>query len=188
MARKSLKPKKAPAPPKVAPPKAAAQSGAFPIQEDLRCQEVTWAVERAGWAVMALIVVAALAGLFGGSMTRDESKDPSGRLHVSYQHYQRHLDPTDMTLSVETQGQSLFEITIDATLAASFEIRSITPQPIESQAHEGGLLLKFAASPDSGAPARIRITGVPTGAGSVAGNIGLIGESSGAPLDIFVYP
>jgi hypothetical protein len=183
MARKSLKPKQA-----ASAPKSPTESVAFPIKEDLHYQQVTWAVERAGWAVMAVIVVAALAGLFGGSATRDEARDASDRLQVSYQHYQRHSDPTDIKLTVDTRGQSLFEITVAASLASSFEIRTIVPQPIESQAHEGGLLLKFAATPDGGAPAQITITGVPTGAGRVAGNIGLLGETSGAPLDIFVYP
>jgi hypothetical protein len=183
MARKSLKPKQAASALK---PRAAPAD--CPIKEDPHFQQITWAVERAGWAVMAGIVLAALAGLFGGSATRDETRDASGRLQVSYQHYQRHLDPTDMKLTVDTQGQSLFEITIEASLASSFEIRTIVPQPIESQAHEGGLLLKFAATPDGDAPAQITITGVPTGAGPVAGNIALLGEAPGAPLDIFVYP
>lgn len=159
-----------------------------PIKEDLPYQQLTWMVERGGWAVMALIVIAALSGVFGGLTTREEVRDGSGRLLVSYQDFQRHLDPTSVQLTVDTRGQSLFEVTIDEALASKMDIRTIMPTPIEVQAHDGGLLLKFAASPESERPALIAITGVPTRWGRVRGRIGLIGESSAAQLDIFVYP
>lgn len=159
-----------------------------PITEDLHCQQVTWIVERVGWALMGLVVIAALAGLFGGPTTREDVRDESGRLLVSYQHFQRHLDPTDVRLTVDTRGQSLFEITIDQDLAKLLDIRTIMPTPLEIQAHDGGLLMKFAASPESEQPAQIAITGVPTRSGKVSGRIGLLGESATAQLDIFIYP
>ena len=157
-----------------------------PVKEDLRFQQATWIVERAGWVVMAMVVVAALAGLFGGPTTRRDAHDESGRVHVSYQHFQRQLDPTDMVVTVDAQGQSLLELTIDRALADSFEIRTIAPAPIETQAHEGGLLMKFAVSPGA-EPARIALKGVPNRPGRLKGRIGLFGESP-ADLDIFIYP
>lgn len=159
-----------------------------PIKEDLRFQKMTWIVERAGWIVMLVIVIAALAGLFGGATTREDARDESGRVRVSYQHFQRHLDPTDLRIYVDARGQSLFEVTLDEMLASNLEIRTITPTPIEMQAHDGGILMKFAASPEDKLPAYIAITGVPTGFGQLNGRIGLLGESASAELDIFIYP
>jgi hypothetical protein len=161
--------------------------GECPIQEDVRFQHVTWQVERLGWIFMALIVVAALAGLFGGPTTRQETRDQSGRVQIEYQHLQRHLDPAALRLKIDTQGQSLFELTIDKQLARAFEIRSVIPEPIETQAHEGGLLMKFAASSENTMPAEIVIMAIPNYPGDVSGGIGLIGEQP-AHLDIFVYP
>jgi hypothetical protein len=161
---------------------------ACPIKEDLRFQKMTWIVERAGWLVMVVIVIAALAGLFGGSATREDVRDESGRLRVTYQHFQRHLDPTDLRISVDARGQSLFEVTMDQALASNMEIRTIMPAPLEMQAHNGGMLMKFAASPESEQPAQITITGVPTGFGKLNGRIGLLDESGAAQLDIFIYP
>lgn len=161
---------------------------ACPIKENLRFQKMTWIVERAGWLVMVVIVIAALAGLFGGPSTREDVRDGSGRLQVSYQQFQRHLDPTDLRISVDARGQSLFEVIIDQALASNMEIRTIMPTPLEMQAHDGGMLLKFAASPESEQPAQITITGVPTGFGKLNGRIGLLDESGAAQLDIFIYP
>lgn len=160
---------------------------ACPIREDLRFQKVMWSIERMGWLVMAAIVAAAMIGLLGGPTTRQETRDASGRVHVEYQHFQRHLDPTAMRLKIDTQGQSLFELTIGKELAQSFEFRSVVPEPIETQAHEGGLLMKFAASSDNTMPAEIVIVGIPDRPGRVSGGIGLFGETP-APIDIFIYP
>lgn len=158
-----------------------------PIQEDTRFQHVTWQVERLGWVLMALIVVAAVAGLFGGPTTRREARDQSGRVQIEYQHFQRHLDPTALRLKVDAQGQSLFELTIGQQLAQAFEIRSVIPEPIETQAHDGGLLMKFAASSENKMPAEIVIMAIPNRPGDISGGIGLFGEQP-ALLDIFIYP
>lgn len=158
-----------------------------PVKEDLRCQRITWAIERLGWLVMAGIVGAALAGFFGGPATREEVSDGSGRVRVAYRHFQRHLDPTELRLTVDTWGQSVFEITVDRELEKAFEIRTVTPEPIETQAHDGGVLLKFASSAETDAPANITITGVPADIGRVKGAIGLLGQTP-ARLDIFIYP
>ncbi len=165
---------------------------ACPVREDLRFQKVMWLIERMGWIAMAMIVAAAMAGLLGGPTARKETRDASGRVHVEYRRFQRHLDPAALRLKIDTQGQSLFELTIGKDLAQAFEIRSVVPAPIEMQAHAGGLLMKFAASPDpaspdNGLPAEIVIVGIPDRPGRVAGGIALFGETP-APLDIFVYP
>ena len=158
-----------------------------PVKENLRHQKIMWSVERAGWVLMSAIVIAALAGLFGGPTTRKEAQDGSGRLQMVYQHFQRHLKPSEVQLSFEACGQSVIEITLDAALFSAFEIRGIMPQPLETQTHAGGLLMKFAASPESEAPARITLIVVPNGQGRVSGHIGFFGETP-APLDIFVFP
>lgn len=169
------------------PPESLQHPESCPIKEDLRFQQITWIVERVGWIVMALIVVLACAGLFGGPTTWTETRDASGRVQVSYQRFQRELNATEMRLVLDTQGQSLLEVTIDKDLAAAFEIRSVVPQPIEMHAHEGGLLLRFAATADGGQPARVTLMVVPSQTGRIKGGIGLLGETP-APIDIFSYP
>ena len=159
-----------------------------PIKEDLRFQQATWIVERAGWIVMAIIVVAALGGLFGGSSTREDVQDASGRLRVSYQHFQRQFNPTALNLTVDARGRSFFELTVDKELFSTFEIRSVAPEPVETKAHKGGLLMRFAATPERGVSSAITIMGAPNRSGRVRGYIGLVGESDSASLCIFIYP
>jgi hypothetical protein len=42
------------------------RAGDLEVEQDLDFQQRTWALERAGWIVMLLIIAAALAGFFGG--------------------------------------------------------------------------------------------------------------------------
>ena len=51
------------------------------IREDMRHQRLEWAVERVGWAAVALVLVAALAGLLGhGPLSRATAGEPGSRL------------------------------------------------------------------------------------------------------------
>lgn len=168
-------------------PEALEHPEACPVKEDLRCQQITWTVERMGWVLMALIVLSALGGLFGGPTTRQDARDGSGRVQVSYQHYQRHLDSTEIKLSVAARGERFISVTIDRALADAYEIRSIAPAPAESQLHENGLVLRFSVAPRTRSAVDIVIFAAPKAPGGLSGGVGLVGEIP-AHLEIFVYP
>jgi hypothetical protein len=158
-----------------------------PIEEDLRFQELTWIAERLGWVVMAVIVIAALFGLFGGPNARSQARDGSGRVQVEYQRFQRLLAPTELKITLEASNEAIVDVAIGEQLAGVFEIRTISPQPLESFAHDGGVLLRFAVTGENKAPVQIVMMGVPGKPGRAAGDIGLLGEAP-ARLNIFVYP
>ena len=42
-----------------------AVSRKYPVREDMRFQRRSWALERVGWAVLALIAIAGLTGALG---------------------------------------------------------------------------------------------------------------------------
>ncbi|MGE4064341.1 MAG: hypothetical protein AB7E79_13320 [Rhodospirillaceae bacterium] len=158
-----------------------------PIEEDLRFQNGTWIVERAGWLLMAAVVLAALLGAFGGPTAATHARDGSGRLQVDYQGRQRLLAPTEFKVQVDAQTDAVLDLVISENLAGAFEIRTISPQPMEALAHEGGVLLRFSVSGENSRPAQIVVIAVPGKAGRISGHIGLLGQAP-APLDIFVYP
>jgi hypothetical protein len=158
-----------------------------PIEEDLRFQNVTWIAERLGWLVMAAVVLAALLGLFGGPSAKTEVRDASGRVQVEYQRFQRLLAPSGMKITLDAKTDPIVDVVVDEGLAGAFELRTVSPQPLESLAHEGGVLLRFAVTSENRAPVQIVLMGVPGKAGRVRGGIGLLGEQP-AQLSIFVYP
>jgi len=158
-----------------------------PIQEDLRCQRITWAVERWGWAVMAGLILAAMAGFFGGSTSRAVVTDGTGRLSVTYAHFQRLLAPSQIKIIVAPDGANMLDLLFDKDLIESIEISNITPAPTASRLDARGLLLEFEVNAVSDASADITISGLPIAMGSVRGGIGLPGHAP-ATIKIFVYP
>lgn len=157
------------------------------MKDDLRFQKVTWTVERVGWLIMAVIVVAAAAGAFGGPTAREDARDVSGRVQVSYHHFQRHLYPTEFGITVDPRGRSAVIVRIDRSIAEAFEIRTIVPAPADSMLDADGLRLRFTVAAATRAPPQIKIMAVPTGPGRIRGGIGLLGEEP-ARLSILIYP
>src|SRR5690606_40254283 len=51
----------------------------YPVAEDMAFQRLSWIIERSGWAVMVVLVIAALAGAFSsGFISGATTSDPSG--------------------------------------------------------------------------------------------------------------
>lgn len=60
------------------------------IERGQRLQERAWQIERAGWAAMLAVVLAAAAGGFGdGVAARARAAAPDGSLAVAYERFQR---------------------------------------------------------------------------------------------------
>src|SRR6185503_10274526 len=65
--------------------------GDLELNQDLDLQRKTWTVQRIGWGGMALIVVAALAGVFGsGPLTRTEVTDNPQTFRLLYDRFGRY--------------------------------------------------------------------------------------------------
>ena len=58
-------------------PPPADQATSLQIEEDLPLQERTWRFQRVGWAIMGLLLLSALAGLFAnGPLSWGKAQDP----------------------------------------------------------------------------------------------------------------
>src|SRR4029079_12532418 len=64
------------------------QSRNYPIKEDMDFQRRSWTVERAGWLILGVVMVAALVGLFGyGPVSKAHLN--GNDLKLSYERFQR---------------------------------------------------------------------------------------------------
>lgn len=157
------------------------------VAEDMAFQKRTWAVERIAWVVMALLLVAALLGLFSvGPLSRTQAGSPEA-LRVNYERFQRYQAPSTMRLDLGPAAIAAGEASIHLgkALVEAVQIEQIRPEPREAAAVGGGLRLVFDVVPEQ--PASIYFQIRPQKIGFIDGSIGL---PDGTTVDIgqFVYP
>lgn len=95
-------------------------------------EEREWIVQRIGWAVMALLIAAALAGLLGpGPLSKRHAGKMGSPLHVEYQRFGRYQAPGELRVYCRPEGEQ-FRITVDRGFIQNSEITRIMPEPIET--------------------------------------------------------
>lgn len=157
-----------------------------PIKEDMAFQRATWRAERIGWAILWLVMVLALLGLFSdGPLSTASAVSPAGDLRVTYGRFQRNGAPAEIKLQARPQQGRELVIRLGAELLAAFTIESITPNPQSERGHAGGVQLVFSVA--AGEPSTVHLTARPHRVGPVVSEIG-IGDGPPARLSQFIYP
>jgi hypothetical protein len=145
------------------------------LDQDLAFQQRSWIVQRIGWIVLGLIIVAALLGLFGGgplSYTTARSQD--GALGLEYNLFWR--IQAAMTLRVFLMPKTAYAGEVRLWLSRSYvdavDVQHITPQPQRVEAGTDRLTYVFAIS-QMGQQIEITFQVKPERPGRVAGRLGL---------------
>lgn len=116
------------------------------IFEDFAFQRRTWLVERVGWILLALLVAAALLGLFGGGIlgsARVSTAD--GSLAISYDRFWRQHSPTELRLeAVPPTAGSPLRIWISRDYIERTHISQIMPTPTITEVSPDRIVLEFA--------------------------------------------
>jgi hypothetical protein len=159
------------------------------IDRAIEFQRTEWRVQRIGWFVMALMVLAALAGLTGnGMLARATAGGPPDPVRLEYGRFERLRAPA--TLTVEIAGGAItgerVELWIERTYLRGVSIESIVPEPREVRAAANGLIYVFAAD-DPGYPLTIAFDLRHADSGRKSGRVALV-DAPAISFDQFVYP
>lgn len=120
--------------------------GDIQVEEDLSFLRGEWRVQRVGWIVIALILVAALAGAFGrGPISKGRAGNQT--LAVDYHRVIRHGDNVVVEFIAGPAADSIIKLAVLRNYLAKFQVQAITPEP-ESQ-RDGGefIIYEFAGRP-----------------------------------------
>jgi hypothetical protein len=114
---------------------------------NLRHHRLEWKMERLGWTVMLMIVVGALAGLFGpGPLTKAERSNNDGALAIEYHSVEHNAAPGQFTVRVRPVAEAM---TLRLSLSRSFcdhaTAESIVPPPLAAEARDDAVVYTFAA-------------------------------------------
>jgi hypothetical protein len=159
------------------------------LTEDIEGQQRAWVAERVGWAAMAVIAVAALAGGFGpGPLSQATASSPDGSVTVDYQRFVRNGGTT--TVQVEVSGPAAQQpevlMRVADSLLQDVQIEQITPEPAEARPAADAVVLAYTVE---GSPDRVEVMLDlrPDGIGLVPAAVEVPGGGS-ASFWLFVYP
>lgn len=161
---------------------------------DMSSKRHEWRWERIGWVLIALIVLAAVAGLFGGGPLSKRTVSAAlagGTAEVEYERWNRMNHVSILVVRVHApgaQGEDL-NLTLSHEVAESWTIRSSAPSA-EGGVGPDGILYAFPAD-DWSQPVTVSLEYLPERAGhqqpSAVIDVGG-GEAVSLVLDQFVYP
>ena len=159
------------------------------ISEDMAFQRKSWTAERVSWAMLALLLLAGLLGLFSvGPLSTATAADPARLLSLDYERFLRFKAPSELRLHLEPEATAEETVTIrlSGDLAHGVELVNIQPEPDGMRAAPDGLELEFLLS-HPGEPVTLLFGILPHQMGRLEGEVGLAGA---APLRLssFVYP
>ena len=159
------------------------------VHEDMRFQNRFWTAERIGWTVMALIVLAALLGLFSvGPLSTRTARDVAGLVGIEYERIQRYKAPDTflVTLSKLPGPGDTAALRVSQSLVDAFEIESIQPEPDQTAIAADALVFTFRLeNPDR--PGTVHFSIKPQKLGPVQGEIGLAGRDP-VRTNLFILP
>lgn len=165
------------------------QVGDLEVDQDLRFQEREWTIQRFGWAVILLLIVLALLGLFStGPLSTATAGDTDGPLAVDYQRFVRHDGRSTLTVRVDSDQVTADEVEIwlTDTYFDKVEVQQITPDPQEVRAGDGRLVYTFAVE-DMTQPFQASFSLRPQHIGRLSAEVGVT-DGSSVGFDQLSYP
>jgi hypothetical protein len=125
------------------------KDGDLQIGQDLRFQRRSWAVERVGWIIGGLILIAALLGLFGpGPLSKARTASADKGLSVEYHKFERYQAPVHLRIDIDgkaaTNGQ--IELWLNRAFINALEIKHIDPEPQSVEIREDKFVYSFKAN------------------------------------------
>ena len=107
--------------------------------------------EQVGRVVMVLFVAAGVAGLLGqGPYSHRTYRTPDNALAVDFEPVARSQTATQVTLHFNNLADAATrKLFVSTNIVEPMGLQQIIPQPLSSQAVEGGLLLTFGVPPDT---------------------------------------
>lgn len=159
------------------------------VKEDLHIQHRIWRMQRVGWVLLALFLLAGLLGLLGGAgmLNRGTVGTADGSVRVEYPRLDRYVAPTELSIRIEPSafsGDSV-ELAVSRSWLDVFEMYGISPQPQQERVTGGDMQFRFAVTP--GQPVDIAFFGRPHHVGPLPGSL-QVGGGERLAFSTFVLP
>lgn len=121
--------------------------GELELGEDVGFQRKEWRFERVGWALMALVLAAALLGLLGpGPLSSATAGKEGGALWANYDRFAHRSALTTLEVHAgrETVQEGQLRLWVSRSLLAGNEVRAIQPEPDQASTAGDRVVYTFA--------------------------------------------
>jgi hypothetical protein len=156
--------------------------------EDLAHERVVWKMQRWGWAVLTLILLAALIGFLGhGPLSKAKAGQPKSVLWAEYDRFGRHHASAVLKVHLGASGAtSLPAIWIAREYLDQVEMEQIYPAPERVKVAEGRLIYIFDLA-RTNEQTEITFHLKPSGFGKKSVKLGLV-DGPELQFSQFIYP
>lgn len=161
---------------------------ALELHTDIGFVRREWVVQRVAWGLMLLVVVAAVAGVFGtGPLSSTTVRSDDGAMEVAYSRFLRvtAISQLDLEIDPSVMEGGQVELWVSREYLAAVDIDDILPEPSSVSTSADGVTFTIEVEGES--PAVISIDIEPTGIGSHAGELGVV-DGPRVRVSQFVYP
>ncbi|MBD1552691.1 hypothetical protein [Pseudomonas typographi] len=119
-----------------------------PVEEDIALQLRTWRFERIGLAVLLLLILLALLGLFSkGPLSNANASSSDGQLSVEYQRFSRNDTEEQLHITLRAAPGQQLAVVLDPALLQAANIEAMHPLPGPSRSQGQGLSIPMLADP-----------------------------------------
>jgi hypothetical protein len=163
--------------------------GTLEVAQDLEFQRRSWTVQRIGWVVMALVIVAALLGLFGpGPLSSATAGEQGGALWAEYRRFGRYASPSTLRIHLGTGAARDGEarVWLSREYLEGVRIQHITPEPDSVEAGLDRITYAFRVA-EPGQPVAVTFHLELQQIGPTTGRVGLP-DGPSLTFSQFVYP
>jgi hypothetical protein len=160
-----------------------------PVAEDIVLERRGWVFERVGWALMAIILLAAVLGLFGpGVLGPARAQSNDGMLGFEYHRFWRAQSPMQIRVTVRREAAQDGIVRLDLSRAFLDRVRVEQVVPATRREEVSGEFVTYdvAIAPEDSV-STILIHLMATRFGTVRGSVGLHGGDAVA-FRQFIHP
>jgi hypothetical protein len=153
------------------------------IDQALDFQRRFGRVQRVAWWLLAVVPVAAMAGLFGGGLFgKVTAGSERARVTVTYDRFGRLTADTELELQFARPSRTT-DVAISRAFLGRYDTSDVRPQPVHVRTLADAVVFTFAAAPGGRATFFLQ----PDAVGSSSGTVSVTG---GTPVHIkqLVYP
>jgi len=161
--------------------------GDLEVSQDLDHEKKFWRVQRIGWALLFLLWLAGVAGLFGsGPLSGSTASAPD--LRLEYDRFVRSTAPQELKLHLgpTITAHPKVRLWVDRRYLESQQIESVVPEPESVEAGPDRMVFTFSIA-EPGAPTSVTVRMQTQQAGSLQGRAG-VEEGGSLQFHQIVYP
>ena len=150
------------------------------LEDDIKLHETGWIIQRVGWIIILLLVIAASLGIFGnGLLSKAEIIDDGNKL--SFEKRARYEAPMQMTIHATSRNERI-DVRIPQSYFNIIELDKVVPEPLEQTLANGFVIFTF----ETEGPSTVKFYLIPEKTGTITVQIKV--NESDFSISHFIYP